>query len=53
MGDPASGYFGVYDGHGGKEAADYVAEHLHKVTIFFFFFSFFPLTINFAILRYL
>jgi len=29
-GDPSSGYFGVYDGHGGKEAADYVAEHLHK-----------------------
>ena len=23
------GFFGVYDGHGGQRAADYVAEHLH------------------------
>jgi len=25
------GYFGVYDGHGGKEAAVYAAENLHKI----------------------
>jgi len=30
-GDPNQGFFGVYDGHGGKEAALYAAENLHKV----------------------
>lgn len=24
------GFFGVYDGHGGKKAAEFVAENLHK-----------------------
>jgi len=31
--DPRSGFFAVYDGHGGKEAANYAAENLHKVLI--------------------
>lgn len=29
LGVPTSGYFGIYDGHGGKDAAEYVKEHLH------------------------
>ncbi|KAI3433142.1 Protein-serine/threonine phosphatase [Psidium guajava] len=29
-GSPSKGFFGVYDGHGGRKAADYVAEHLHE-----------------------
>ncbi|XP_031478707.1 probable protein phosphatase 2C 14 [Nymphaea colorata] len=29
-GDPKKGFFGVYDGHGGRNAAEYVAENLHK-----------------------
>ncbi|CAN6447302.1 unnamed protein product [Victoria cruziana] len=29
-GDPKKGFFGVYDGHGGRNAADYVAENLHE-----------------------
>ncbi|KAK3443216.1 hypothetical protein EUGRSUZ_B03277 [Eucalyptus grandis] len=29
-GNPSKGFFGVYDGHGGRKAADYVAEHLHE-----------------------
>jgi len=30
-GDPSSGFFAVYDGHGGKEAANFSSENLHKV----------------------
>ncbi|KAF3780710.1 putative protein phosphatase 2C 14 [Nymphaea thermarum] len=30
QGDPKKGFFGVYDGHGGRNAAEYVAENLHK-----------------------
>lgn len=30
-GNPKFGYFGVYDGHGGKQAADYIKENLHLV----------------------
>jgi len=30
-GNPTMGFFGVYDGHGGKEAANFAAENLHKV----------------------
>jgi len=30
-GDPNQGFFGVYDGHGGKEAAIFAADNLHKV----------------------
>ncbi|XP_030443687.1 probable protein phosphatase 2C 14 [Syzygium oleosum] len=29
-GNPCKGFFGVYDGHGGRKAAEYVAEHLHE-----------------------
>lgn len=28
-GDTKKGFFGVYDGHGGRKAADFVAENLH------------------------
>ncbi|KAJ7948970.1 putative Phosphatase 2C family protein [Quillaja saponaria] len=28
-GNPKKGFFGVYDGHGGEKAADFVAENLH------------------------
>ncbi|KAJ7982045.1 putative Phosphatase 2C family protein [Quillaja saponaria] len=28
-GNPKKGFFGVYDGHGGKKAADFVADNLH------------------------
>lgn len=28
-GNPTKGFFGVYDGHGGTKAADFVAENLH------------------------
>ena len=28
--DESSGFFAVYDGHGGKEAADLAKEELHK-----------------------
>jgi len=30
-GDPSFGFFAVYDGHGGKEAANFASENLHKV----------------------
>jgi len=30
-GDPHSGFFGVYDGHGGKEAAIFASKHFHNV----------------------
>ncbi|OWM89692.1 probable protein phosphatase 2C 14 [Punica granatum] len=30
LGNPNKGFFGVYDGHGGRKAADFVAERLHK-----------------------
>jgi protein phosphatase PTC1 len=30
MGDPDSGFFAIYDGHGGKEAADIASAELHK-----------------------
>jgi len=30
-GDPTQGFFAVYDGHGGKEAAVYCSENLHKI----------------------
>ncbi|CAL1395314.1 unnamed protein product [Linum trigynum] len=29
-GDSRSGFFGVYDGHGGRKAAEFVAENLHS-----------------------
>ncbi|KAI3900390.1 hypothetical protein MKW92_033705 [Papaver armeniacum] len=29
-GNPKKGFFGVYDGHGGRKASDFVAENLHK-----------------------
>jgi len=29
--DPTQGFFAVYDGHGGKEAAIYCADNLHKI----------------------
>lgn len=29
MDDPNCAYFGIYDGHGGKTAAEYVRDHLH------------------------
>ncbi|KAF8390513.1 hypothetical protein HHK36_025040 [Tetracentron sinense] len=29
QGDPKKGFFGVYDGHGGRKAAEFVAENLH------------------------
>jgi len=31
MGDPTQGFFAVYDGHGGKEAAIYSSENYHKI----------------------
>merc|ERR1712137_408068 len=31
MDDPKCGFFGVYDGHGGKQAAEFVRDHLHVV----------------------
>jgi len=30
-GDQTCGFFAVYDGHGGKEAAVYSSENLHKI----------------------
>ena len=30
-GVPHQGFFGVYDGHGGRRAAEFVADHLHEV----------------------
>ena len=30
MGDPDTGFFAIYDGHGGKEAADIASSELHK-----------------------
>jgi len=33
-GDDKQGFFGVYDGHGGKTAALFCQEHLHKVFLF-------------------
>lgn len=27
-------YFAIYDGHGGREAVEFVAEHLHEVSFF-------------------
>lgn len=30
MGDPDTGFFAIYDGHGGKEAADIASAELHK-----------------------
>lgn len=32
-GDPHSGFFGVYDGHGGKEAAIFASKHFHNVSL--------------------
>jgi len=29
-GERDTGYFGIYDGHGGRGAVDYVAKHLHE-----------------------
>ncbi|OVA20582.1 Protein phosphatase 2C (PP2C)-like domain [Macleaya cordata] len=29
-GDPKKGFFGVYDGHGGRKASEFVSENLHK-----------------------
>mmetsp|Transcript_89 Transcript_89/g.311 ORF Transcript_89/g.311 Transcript_89/m.311 type:complete len:310 (-) Transcript_89:79-1008(-) len=29
MGEPTQGYFGIYDGHGGKDAVQFVRDHLH------------------------
>ncbi|KAH9614976.1 hypothetical protein KSS87_014095 [Heliosperma pusillum] len=29
-GNPNKGFFGVYDGHGGRKAAEFVAERLHR-----------------------
>lgn len=29
-GVPENGYFAIYDGHGGREAVEFVAEHLHE-----------------------
>ncbi len=29
--DPSTGFFAVYDGHGGKEAAVFTSNNLHKV----------------------
>jgi len=29
-GDPGEAYFGVFDGHGGRKAADFAAEHLYE-----------------------
>lgn len=29
-GDPTQGIFSVFDGHGGREAADFASEHLHN-----------------------
>merc|ERR1712137_1373620 len=31
MDDSKCGFFGVYDGHGGKQAAEFVRDHLHVV----------------------
>jgi protein phosphatase PTC1 len=31
LGDPNSGFFAIYDGHGGKEAADIVSSELHTI----------------------
>lgn len=28
--DPATAFFGVYDGHGGVKISDYAGKHLHK-----------------------
>ena len=32
-GDPTTGYFAVYDGHGGRGAVEYVRDHLHEVSL--------------------
>ncbi|KAL9241125.1 hypothetical protein vseg_015271 [Gypsophila vaccaria] len=32
-GNLKKGFFGVYDGHGGRKAAEFVAEHLHRNVI--------------------
>ncbi len=32
-GDPNTVYLAIYDGHGGRETVEYVAEHLHEVLL--------------------
>lgn len=31
--DPATAFFGVYDGHGGASVAQYAGKHLHKLVV--------------------
>lgn len=31
-GEPTTGYFAVYDGHGGRGAVEFVRDNLHKVS---------------------